>query len=115
LRRRNGTLQQSQSYAGIITPQHGTAPVRVAIHDFFLGTIRGVRFWNRALTVLEVQMVFTNTIPQDGLVAEYLLEQDIAPDTTGLHDGQILWRVVDAVASIAYLLSANCQFSGCRK
>ena len=69
LRRRNGTLQQSQSYAGIITPQHGTAPVRVAIHDFnsfFLGTIRGVRFWNRALTALEVQMVFTNTIPQDG-------------------------------------------------
>jgi len=67
--------------------------VRVATHDFnsfFFGAIRGVRFWNRALTALEVQMVFTNTIPQDGLVAEYLLEQDIAPNTTGLHDGQIL-------------------------
>jgi Concanavalin A-like lectin/glucanases superfamily len=90
---KNGDFKQSQSYAGIITPQGGNAPVRVATRDFnsfFLGAIRGVRFWNRALTDSEVQMVFTNTIPQDGLVAEYLLEQDIAPDTTGSHDGQII-------------------------
>ena len=35
-------------------------------------------------------MVSTNAIPPDGLVAEYLLEQDVAPDTTGLHDGLAL-------------------------
>jgi hypothetical protein len=90
---KNGDFKQSQSYAGTIIPQRGTAPVRVATRDlksFFLGAIRGVRFWNRALTASEVQMVFTNTIPQDGLVAEYLLELDFAPDTTGLHDGQIV-------------------------
>ena len=90
---KNGVLQQHQSYAGIITPEHGTAPVRIATRDFnsfFLGAIRGVRFWNRVLTASEVQMVFTNVIPSDGLVAEYLLEQDVAPDTTDLHDGQVV-------------------------
>jgi hypothetical protein len=93
---KNGVFKQSQSYAGIITPQHGSAPVRMGTRDFksfFLGAIRGVRFWNRALTASEVQMVFTNTIPQDGLV-EYRLEQDIVSDTTGLHNGQVfggLW------------------------
>jgi hypothetical protein len=82
-----------QSYAGIITPEHGTAPVRIATRDFnsfFLGAIHGVWFWNRALTASEVQMAFTNVIPPDGLVAEHLLEQDLAPDTTGLHDGQVV-------------------------
>ena len=49
-----------------------------------------MRFWNRALTAAEVQLVSTNVIPPDGLVAEYLLEPDAAPDTTGLHDGQVV-------------------------
>jgi hypothetical protein len=43
----------------------------------------------------EVQMAFAETISQDGLVAEYRLEQDIVPDEVGLHNGQIfgtLWR-----------------------
>jgi hypothetical protein len=94
---KNGVFKQSQSYAGIITPQRGAAPVRMATRDFksfFLGAIRGVRIWNRALTPSEVQMVFTDTIPQDGLVAEYRLEQDIVPDEVGLHNGLIfggLW------------------------
>jgi hypothetical protein len=94
---KNGVLKQSQSYAGIITPQHGTAPLRMATRDFksfFLGAIRGVRIWNRVLTSSEVQMVFADTIPPDGLVAEYRLEQDIVPDELGLHNGQIfggLW------------------------
>jgi hypothetical protein len=90
---KNGVLKQSQPYAGIITPQDGNAPVRIATRDlnsFFLGAIQGVRFWNRALTASEVQMVFTNTIPQDGLVAEYLLDRDISPDTTGLHNGLVI-------------------------
>jgi Concanavalin A-like lectin/glucanases superfamily len=90
---KNGVFQQSQPYRGIITPVHGTAPLRIATRDFnsfFLGAIHGVRVWNRALAASEVQLVYTNTIPQDGLVAEYRLEQDIAPDSAGLHDGQIV-------------------------
>ena len=93
---KNGVFKQSQSYAGIITPQPGAAPLRMATRDFksfFLGSIRGVRIWNRALTAAEVQMVFTNTIPQDGLVAEYLLDQDIVPDQVGQHNGQIFGAV----------------------
>jgi hypothetical protein len=90
---KNGVLKQSQSYAGIITPQHGTAPLRIATRDFnsfFLGAIQRVRLWSRALTASEVQMVFTDIIPQNGLIAEYLLERDVAPDTAGLHTGQIV-------------------------
>jgi hypothetical protein len=67
--------------------------VQIATRDFnsfFLGAIRGVRFWNRALTASEVQIVSTNVIPPDGLVAEYLLQQDVAPDTTGRRDGQVV-------------------------
>jgi Concanavalin A-like lectin/glucanases superfamily len=90
---KNGIFQQSQSYTGIITPVHGSAPVRIATRDFnsfFLGAIQGVRVWNRALAAAEVQSVYANTIPQGGLVAEYRLEQGIAPDSVGFHDGQIV-------------------------
>jgi hypothetical protein len=90
---KNGIFQQSQSYTGIITPVHGSAPVRIASRDFnsfFLGAIQGVRVWNRALAAAEVQSVYANTIPQGGLVAEYRLEQGIAPDSVGFHDGQIV-------------------------
>jgi hypothetical protein len=37
--------------------------------------------------------VFTSTIPQGGLVAEYLLDQDIVPDQVGQHNGQIFGAV----------------------
>lgn len=90
---KNRVLKQSQSYGNIITAQHGTAPLRIATRDFnsfSLGAIRGVRLWSRALTAAEVALVFTNTIPQDGLVAEYRLDQGIAPYAVGLHDGQIV-------------------------
>jgi len=43
---KNGVLKQSQSYARIITPQHGTAPLRIATRDFnsfFLGASRKLR------------------------------------------------------------------------
>jgi hypothetical protein len=90
---RNGMFKKSQAYAGIITPQHGTAPLRIGTRDFnsfFLGTIRGVRVWNRALTAAEVQMLPTDSVPAAGLVAEYRLDQDIAVDATGLHNGRIV-------------------------
>jgi concanavalin A-like lectin/glucanase superfamily protein len=90
---KNGVFKKSESYSGIITPQHGAAPLRIGTRDFksfFLGAIRGVRVWNRALTPSEVQMVAGDSIPQDGLVAEYRLDQDVALDTTEFHNGRIV-------------------------
>ena len=90
---KNGVFKKSESYSGTITPEHGTAPLRIGTRDlksFFLGAIRGVRVWNRALTAAEVQMVANDSVPQDGLVAEYRLDQDVALDTTGLHNGRIV-------------------------
>jgi len=89
---KNGVFKKSESYAGIITPQHGSAPVRIGTRDFnsyFLGAIRGVRVWNRAVTATEVQMLFSDSVPEPGLVAENRLDQDIAVDATGLHPGRI--------------------------
>jgi hypothetical protein len=90
---KNGVFRKSESYSGIITPQHGSAPLRIGTRDlksFFLGAIKGVRVWDRALTAAEVQMVASDSVPQDGLVAEYRLDQDVAIDTTELHNGRIV-------------------------
>jgi hypothetical protein len=90
---KNGAQQDQQSWTKEnIVPVHGTAPVRIATRDlnsFFLGAIREVRVWNRVLTADEVQMVYTGVIPQDGLVAAFLLSHDTAPDSVGGHDGQV--------------------------
>lgn len=90
----NGTLIDSDVYQGTIIPQRGTAPVRVGTRDFnsyFEGEIREVRMWNRTLTEPEVASLYgSDTVPQQGLVAEYLLTQDIAPDTAGNHTGEII-------------------------
>jgi hypothetical protein len=78
----NGVFKLSQAYEGLITPGHGTAPVRMATRDFqsfFLGAIRGVYVWNRALAAAEVRMVYENVIPHTGLVAEYRLETRHCP------------------------------------
>jgi hypothetical protein len=59
-----------------VTPTHGSAPLRIGTRDygsFFLGAIREVRLWNRALTAIPVNGLFGGTTPQDGLVTEYLL------------------------------------------
>jgi hypothetical protein len=89
----NGKLAHSNIYLGQIQPQHGTAPVRIGTRDFnsfFEGEIRGVRIWQRLLTDSEITSIYaSDTAPQDGLVAEYLLTQDIAPDNAGNHDGAI--------------------------
>jgi hypothetical protein len=90
----NGQLAKTTSYAGQITPQPGLAPVRIGTRDFnsyFEGDIREVRIWNRTLTAAEVAGLYaSDTVPRNGLVAEYLLTQDIAPDTAGSHNGQIV-------------------------
>jgi Concanavalin A-like lectin/glucanases superfamily len=75
-----------------ITPTRGTAPLRLGTRDrgsYFLGAIREVRIWSRALMTTEVGAVFCGAAPSDGLVAEYLLGGDIALDSSGLHNGLI--------------------------
>jgi hypothetical protein len=90
---KDGVLKKSDSYAGKITPQHGDAPLRVGTRDFasfFLGSIREVRVWNRALSDSEVLALYGGSVPQDGLEAEFLLTNDIAPDTADSHTGVIV-------------------------
>jgi hypothetical protein len=87
----SGFLKRTRAYSGIITPEHGVAPLRIGTRDlnsFFLGAIREVQIWSRALEPLEVKMVAEDSIPQEGLAAEYRLDQDIALDSINFHHGQ---------------------------
>lgn len=102
---KNGEFKKCDRYTGTgpgpchnypperwITPKHGIAPLRIGTRDrksFFLGAIREVRIWRRALTAAEVGALYRGCVPQDSLVAEYLLGRDIALDSTGLHNGVI--------------------------
>jgi len=59
----------------VITPQAGTAPLRMAHRDrasFLQGALSQVRIWNRALTESEIGALHDlQIVPADGLVAEY--------------------------------------------
>jgi hypothetical protein len=98
----NGQAIASNVYTGQITVQHGSAAVRIGTRDFksyFEGEIREVRVWNRTLSDLEIQALDdSDIVPQDGLVAEYLLTQDVAQDTAADHNGIIsggTWKSQD--------------------
>jgi hypothetical protein len=83
---------QSNSPGRWITPTRGSAPLRIGTRDrrsFFLGAIREVRIWSRALTPAEVAALFGGDVASDGLVAEYLLRGDIAVDNAGAHNGLV--------------------------
>ena len=90
---RNGIKRDSDIYAGQITLKAGNAPVRIGTRDFnsfFKGQIYEVRFWNRCLTDNEIANLFSaGIVSTTGLVAEYLLTQDIAPDSVSDHNGII--------------------------
>ncbi len=75
----------------VTTPQPGTAPLRMAHRDrnsFLKGALSQVRIWNRALSEQEIRNLHDfQTVPADGLVAEYLLNEgcDVdVHDTAGL-------------------------------
>jgi len=74
---KNGQLRNSHSYQGIITPQSGTAPLRMGTRDFasfFQGALADIKVWNLPLTEAEVLALYeSNSVPQGGLVGEYLL------------------------------------------
>lgn len=90
---RDGVKRDSDVYVGKVTPQAGNAPLCIGTRDlnsFFQGEIGEVRVWNRLLTDAEVAGLFNaGVVPSDRLVAEYLLTQDIAPDSAGGHTGVI--------------------------
>jgi hypothetical protein len=88
----DGALRDSDRYADQITPARGSAPLRIGTRDlksFFAGEIREVRVWNRALTADEIAAVHQGSVTADGLVAEYLLTQDIALDRAGGNHGAV--------------------------
>ena len=63
------------------------------MNSFFQGEISEVRIWNRLLNDAEVAELYSSDVVPTGLVAEYLLKQDIAPDSAGNHDGIIFTPV----------------------
>jgi hypothetical protein len=89
----NGQAIENNTYSGSITPKHGTAPVRIGTRDlksYFKGQIREVRVWSRTLALAEIQALHaSDTAPQAGLIAEYLLTRDIAQDSASSHNGFI--------------------------
>ncbi len=102
---KNGVFKDCDAYTGpsagpcgfdnrTVQPQRGTAPLRLGTRDcnsYFQGDIARVRIWNRLLTQDEIMALFqSDTAPQDGLVAEFLLSQDIAVDSAGRHNGVIV-------------------------
>jgi hypothetical protein len=81
----------------IIGPQAGSAPLRLGTKDcgsFFEGGLTRVRLWKRALDRREIEDLYaTDTVPQLGLVSEFLLNSDTgstAIDTAQGNNGQIL-------------------------
>jgi hypothetical protein len=79
-----------------IDPVAGSSPLRIGTRDFasfFEGGIRKVRIWSRIVQADEIQALFANdVVPQDGLVAEYLFDENtgtVARDTANGNDGAI--------------------------
>jgi concanavalin A-like lectin/glucanase superfamily protein len=90
---RDGVLRDTDNYRRDITPEHGSAPLRIGTRDlnsFFEGEIREVRIWDRTLAQEEVKALHDHRLVPSGLVAEYLLNTDIALDTTGTRNGRIV-------------------------
>jgi len=83
----------------IITPQQGTAPLRMGHRDrasFLEGDLSQVRVWNRALTEQEIADLHNlQAVPTDGLVAEYRFDEGCGTDVhdtagRGAPNGKIL-------------------------
>jgi hypothetical protein len=85
-----------------INPAAGASPLRLGTRDlnsFFAGGLSRVRIWNRVLKADEVSaLYFSDAVPSDGLVAEFLLNADTgtsAADSARGNDGTIFGAVWD--------------------
>jgi hypothetical protein len=81
----------------VINPQMGSSPLRLGTRDFasfFEGGMTRVRIWSRVLIVPEILELYqSDTVPQDGLVAEFRLDSDtgsVAADSAQGNDGIIV-------------------------
>jgi hypothetical protein len=87
----------------VIQPQNGSAPLRLGTRDFasyFQGGVSRMRIWSRVLAAAEIAGLYAaDTAPQDGLVAEFMLDADtgqVAIDTAQGNNGAIFgatWSV----------------------
>lgn len=70
----------NQNLQLVIDPEAGAAPLRLGTKDlgsFFEGGLTRVRLWGRALNAGENLALYSaDTTPQNGLVAEFLLNRD---------------------------------------
>ena len=69
------------------------------LNSFFEGGLTRVRIWNRALDAKQVSALYSfDTVPSDGLVAEFLLNADTGAtvvDSAQGNDGNIFSAVWD--------------------
>jgi hypothetical protein len=87
----------------VIEPQAGSAPLRLGTKDlgsFLEGGLTRVRLWSRVLNASEISSLYaSDTVPLDGLVAEFLLNADTgmtAVDSAQGNDGSLVnatWAV----------------------
>jgi hypothetical protein len=87
----------NESLQLVIEPQAGSAPLRLGTQNmgsFFQGGLTRVRLWNRALNATEIAGLYASDVaPDDGLVAEFMLNADTgttAVDTARGNDGVVV-------------------------
>lgn len=93
---KNEAPRHSDSFSGIISPDHGASPLRMGTRDFasfFQGALAKIRIWSRVLSDQEISdLYYSDLVPQDQLVAEWRLDEgsgDTAHDSAGGHDGML--------------------------
>jgi hypothetical protein len=117
---KNGALRNTNSYEGVITPQHGTAPLRMGTRDFasfFQGALAQVQVWNRVLGASEISDLYQfGTVPPEGLVAQYLLNEgagDKAFDSAGGHEPGQIFGATWGSGSFPIQTATGSQGGGC--
>ncbi|HVS28132.1 MAG TPA: LamG domain-containing protein [Solirubrobacteraceae bacterium] len=116
---KNGVLRNTNSYAGIITPRHGAAPLRLGTQDlasFSQGALAQVDVWNRVLTANEIAKLHTlGTVPRGGLAAEYKLNEgagSTAFDTASGNNG-VVFGATWGMGSYALQTDTGSSGGGC--
>jgi hypothetical protein len=109
---KNGALRHRDSFAGIVSPVAGDAPLRIGTKDFtshFRGAIGPVRIWSRPLSAAEIGGLYaSSSVPVKGLVAQYSFSEgggsvvhDSAHANTGKLSGGVAWGAAGGPLSSA--------------